>query len=205
MDFFFSPLACSLAGRVLIREHSLDIQQIPVSLQRKTTGNGQDFRDISPQGLVPVLRFDDGRVLTENIAILQVLADMAPNSGLLPRRDTPAGQATLQWLGFVATELHKLCLYPIFQAESPDAAKAWSRSLLPGRLSVAARQLAQTPWLAGENFTMVDSYFGWVLMLSQHAGIALEPVLQAAWQRLLARPAFAECLAEEQSMYKHYA
>jgi len=53
MDYFFSPLACSLAGRVLIREHKLDIQQVPVSLQRKTTASGQAFHGIAPQGQVP--------------------------------------------------------------------------------------------------------------------------------------------------------
>lgn len=207
MDFFFSPLACSLAGHVLIREHQLDIRLVPVSLQRKTTADGQDLHELTAKAQVPVLRFDDGRVLTENSAILQVLADMAPASGLLPPRDTAAGQATLEWLSFVSTELHKLCLYPIFQREAPDANKTWCRELLPRKLAFAASQLAHHPWLAGDIFTIADAYFGWVLMLSQHAGFKLDqqPALQAYWQRLLARPAFAQCLAEEQSLYKHYA
>jgi len=210
MDYFFSPLACSLAGHVLIREQALPIRTVPVSLQRKTTAEGLDFHAIAPKGQVPVLRFNEGRVLTENSAILQVLADLAPAAGLLPPRETPAGQATLEGLSFVSTELHKLCLYPLFQREVPDTVKAWCQALLPRKLAIVATQLAQQPWLAGERFTIADAYLGWALMLSQHAGVKLsdDPALHALqdyWQRLLARPAFAATLAEEQALFKQYA
>jgi glutathione S-transferase len=207
MDYFFSPLACSFAGHLMIREHALPVRTIPVSLRRKLTAEGQDFHAVSPKAHVPVLRFDDGRVLTENSAILQVLADLAPASGLLPPRDTPAGQATLEWLGFVCTEVHKLCLYPIFQREAPEAVKAWCRTLLSRRLSIADDHLAQRTWLAGDGFTLADAHFGWALMLSQHAGFRLAdaPDLQAYWQRLMARPAFAACVEEEQALFREWA
>ena len=207
MDYFFSPLACSFAGHLLIREHALAIRTIPVSLQRKVTAEGQDFHAVSAKAHVPVLRFDDGRVLTENGAILQVLADLVPAACLLPPRDTPAGQATLEWLGFVATELHKLCLYPIFQREAPDAVKSWSRALLPRRLGIAADHLADRTWLAGDDFTIADALFGWALMIAQHAGFRLAdaPALQEYRQRLMARPAFAACMAEERALFREWA
>lgn len=204
MDFYFSPLACSLAGHMIIREAGLPVRRVPVSLARGQAADGQPLRDLNPKAMVPVLRFDDGRLLTENIAVLTALADLAPEHGYLPPRDTPAGLATLEWLSFTATELHKLCLYPIFQPDAPEAVKAWCRSLLPGRLAVAAERLRHQPWLAGERFTLADAYFGWALMLGQHAGVSLagQPPLQQAWQRLLARPAFAASLAEEETLFR---
>ncbi|WP_395702865.1 glutathione S-transferase N-terminal domain-containing protein [Aquabacterium sp.] len=207
MQLFFSPLACSLASRVLIREAHLPIDCVPVSLPRRRSADGQDFLAINPLGQVPALRFDDGRVLTENIAILQQLADLAPQAGYLPPRDTPEGQAALQWLSFTATEVHKLCLYPVFQREAPDAVKAWCRGLLPQRLAHAATRLAATPWLAGDAFGVADAYFGWALMLAQQAGVdlATQPALQRYWQALLARPAFAATLGEEQALYRQQA
>ena len=207
MEYFFSPLACSFAGHLLIREYDLPVRTVPVSLRRKVTAAGLDFHAVSPQGLVPVLRMDDGRVLTENNAILQVLADLAPAAGLLPPRDTPEGQATLEWLGFVSTEVHKLCLYPIFQREAPEAMKAWCRALLPRKLAVAGARLAHRRWLAADHFTIADALFGWALMISQHLDIQLadEPPLLAYWQRLMDRASFAECLADERSLFREHA
>lgn len=208
MDYFFSPLACSFAGHLVIREQGLPIRTIPVSLRRKVTAEGQDFHAVTPKAHVPVLRFDDGRVLTENAVILQVLAGLAPDSGLLPSPATPAGQATLEWLSFVVSELHKLCLYPVFQRDgAPEPVKDWSRALLPRRLAIAADHLAQREWLAGETFTIADALLGWALMISPHAGFAISelPSLETYWQRLMARPAFAECVAQERAMYREWA
>jgi glutathione S-transferase len=207
MELFFSPLACSLASRVLIREARLPVQAVPVALRTRRTADGRDFGAIAPQGQVPVLRFDDGRLLTENIAVLQLLSDMAPQAGYLPPRDTAEGLRALQWLSFTATEVHKLCLYPIFQPTAPDAVKAWCRSLLPGRLAHAAAQLEHSPWLAGAQFGAADAYFGWALLLAQQAGVdpQAQPRLRAYWRALTARPAFAETLDEELALYQQQA
>lgn len=207
MDYYHAPLACSLAGHVLIREAGLPVRRVPVSLASGRCADGLALQEINPKGLVPVLRLDDGTLLTESAAVLSVLADLAPERGYLPPRDTAEGRATLEWLSFTATELHKLCLYPAFQAGAPDAVKAWCRAQLPGRMAVAEARLRDHPWLAGEHFTIADAYFGWALATCRYAGfdIGASPVLKQAWKRFMARPAFAEALAEEQAMYAQAA
>ncbi len=207
MDFFFAPLACSMAGHVLIREAGLPINLRRVALAPKQTAEGTDYHEIAPLGQVPVLRFDDGRVLTENSVVLQVLAGLAPERGYLPPRDSAEGLATLEWLSFSATEMHKLCLYPMFQRNAPDAVKAWSRAQLPPRLALAARRLEGRPWLAGEAFTIADAHFGWALALCRMAKVdeARAGALAGYWERLMARPAFAACLEEEKALYGRYA
>lgn len=207
MDYFFSPLACSMAGRVLILEAGLPVAMHPVSLQRKQTADGEDFHAVSALGQVPVLRFDDGRRLSENIAVLHVLSDLAASQAYLPARDTATGQAALQWLAFSATEVHKLCLYPMFNRNAPDAVKDWSRAQLPRRLAVAAQRLDETPWLAGDAFTVADAHFGWALTLCRLARVdgAREGSLARYWEQLQSRPAFAACLDEERSLYEKHA
>jgi glutathione S-transferase len=207
MDFYFSPFACSFAGHVLIREANLPVSTIPVSLSRKQTADGTDFFTVTRKGLVPVLRFDDGHVLTESSAILQVLAEMAPQAGYLPERGTRACHEVLEWLSFVSTEIHKHCLYPIFLKDAPEECKAWALELLPRKLALAASRLAHQPYLAAGRFTIADAYLGWALMLCEQARIGLpqEAALQDYWQRLRARPAFAECMALEQRLYREYA
>ena len=146
-------------------------------------------------------------VATENIAVLHVLADLAPSHGYLPPRSTDAGLAALQWLAFSATEVHKLCLYPMFNRQTPDAVKDWARAQLPRRLAVAARQLDDTPWLAGDAFTVADAHFGWALALCRLARVdgAKEGSLARYWDLLQSRPAFAACLNEERALYEQHA
>lgn len=206
MDYFFSPLACSFAGHVIIREASLPIEMQPVSLLRKQTKDGVPFDTISAKSQVPVLRFDDGRILTENSVVLQVLADMAPDHSYLPPRSTTAGQATLEWLNFVASEVHKHSLYPIFTKGVPAEVRGWAKDNLVKKLVYVTRQLSHTPYLAGNAFTIADAYFGWALMLTLRGGL-LEPQgdLLTYWYRLLSRPAFTAAMETEEALFNQFA
>ncbi len=207
MDYFYSPLACSFTGHLLIREASLPIRLRLVSLRRKQDADGLPLSTISPKEHVPVLRFNDGRVLTEASAILQVLADMAPQHGYLPQRDTLEGQRALEWLSFAATEVHKVCLYPFFQRSAPQEVKAWARGNLAGRLAFVAERLRASPYLAGEQFSIADAYMGWALSLAPYLGFDMQAAgpLADYWARLLERPAFTECLELEGEQFKQYA
>jgi len=206
MDFYFSPLACSMAGHVLIREAGLPVALHAVSLVRKQTDDGADYHQVAPLGQVPVLRLDDGRVLTENSVVLQVLAALDPSRGYVPSHDSAERLSTLEWLSFSATEVHKLCLFPMFQRSAPDAVKDWARAQLPRRLAFAAQRLQDRPWLAGDAFTIADAHFGWALTLSRLAKVdgARDGPLAAYWERLRARPAFAACVDEERAMLAQY-
>jgi glutathione S-transferase len=77
-----------------------------VDLAAKTTEGGADYTSINPKGYVPALALDDGQVLTEVSAVVQYLADQAPGSGLAPQPGTTERYKLLEWIGFVATELH---------------------------------------------------------------------------------------------------
>jgi glutathione S-transferase len=208
MELYYSPFACSFASHVLVREAALDVRLVPVSLQRKQLADGSDFHAVTPKGQVPALRFDDGAVLTENIAVLQVLAELAPERGWLPARGTRAHHEAMEWLGFVATELHKLCLYPIFTPTSPEASRQWALRLLPTKLAFAAGRLEHHPWLGGDAFGVADAYFAWVLMLCEKLEIDFSHAplvpLQGYWQRLKLRPAVAQCMADEAACYLQY-
>lgn len=208
MELYYSPFACSFASHVLVREAGLDVHMVAVSLQRKQLADGSDFHAIAPKGQVPALRFDDGTVLTENVAVLQVLADLAPGHGYLPARGSRACYEAMEWLAFVATELHKQCLYAIFTKTSPEEARQWALQLLPQKLAIAARRLQEHAFLGGEAFGVADAYFAWVLLLCERLEIdlsqgALTP-LQGYWLRLKQRPAVAHCMADEAASYLQY-
>ena len=87
MDLYFSPLACSMATRIAIYEAGAEERFVEVDTKAKRTRDGADYWTINPLGLVPVIRTDDGELLTENAAILQYVADHYPATPLAP----PAG------------------------------------------------------------------------------------------------------------------
>jgi glutathione S-transferase len=85
MQLYFSPLACSMASRIALYEANAPARFIEVDPKTKRTLEGEDFLAINPLGLVPVIRTDEGELLTENAAILQYIADRYPAAGLAPR------------------------------------------------------------------------------------------------------------------------
>ena len=49
--------------------------------------DGADYLEVYPLGLVPLLRLDDGSLLSENPAILQYIAGRYPQAKLAPTDD----------------------------------------------------------------------------------------------------------------------
>jgi maleylpyruvate isomerase len=67
----------------------------------------QDYLALNPQGLVPALEVDDGRVLTQSLAIVEYLNEIQPEPALLP--DTPEARARVRAIALsIACEIHPL-------------------------------------------------------------------------------------------------
>lgn len=107
MKLFYKPGACSLASHITLRESGKDFTLDGVDLMKKRLENGDDFFAINPKGQVPALLLDDGTLLTEGVAIMQFLADSVPDRQLLAPVSTVSRYKTLEWMNYIATELHK--------------------------------------------------------------------------------------------------
>lgn len=172
MELHYSPLACSLAARIVCLEANL-----AVSLHRTELG-AKDIVHLNPMGKVPTLVCDDGFVLTENVAVLLFLGDRAPGSGLTPPEGTHARYEVVKWLSFVATELHKKILATIFSLENPsDAVKDFARAHASLPLGVLDAHLKTRSMLVGDAFTVADAYLTWALMLMPRppCDVSLDP------------------------------
>lgn len=64
------------------------------------------FIEMNPLGAVPVL-VDDGIVLTQNIAILEYLAEKNPEAQLFGGDTLLARAESRRWLGFLNSDLHR--------------------------------------------------------------------------------------------------
>ncbi|PLR40573.1 glutathione transferase GstA [Chimaeribacter coloradensis] len=198
MKLYYKPGACSLSPHIVLREAGLDFSIEKVDLASKKTEHDADFLEINPKGQVPVLQLDDGSILTEGAVIVQYLADQKPDRQLLPEAGSAARYHALEWLNYVATELHK-GFSPLFNPRLPEEAKAVMRELLEKKFVFLDGQLADKEYLLGSRFSVVDAYLftilGWAKALKfDFSGL---PHLRAFIDRMAARPAVDAALFAE--------
>ena len=122
MKLYYAPGACSLSPHIALAEAGLAADYVKVNLQDKKTEAGDDYLKVNPKGQVPVLGLDGGGVLTEGPAIVQYIADKAPNSKLAPANGTNERYQLQEWLNMLTSELHK-SFSPLFNPVMPDEAK----------------------------------------------------------------------------------
>lgn len=196
MKLYYSPGACSLSPHIVALEADLPLQLEKTDIAKKTTASGEDFLKVNPKGYVPALKLDDGTVLTEGPAIVQFLADKAPASKLIPAAGTMERYRVLEWLNFISTELHK-SFSPLFNPANTDARKQEARDYLARRFTTVEQQLAKTPFITGDSFTVADAYLFTVLGWGKYVNVELPKPLQEYLGRVFQRPAVQQALKEE--------
>jgi glutathione S-transferase len=200
MKLFMHAAACSLSPHIVCRELGLPIQLVAVDTKTHRTAAGDDYLQINGLGYVPALQLDDASVITEGPAIVQYLADLAPDAGLAPRPGTRERLQLQSWLNFLTSELHK----PLAMLMHPDfaAARAPLVAKVGKRLDWLTAQLAAHagPFIMGSQFTVADPYLFVVLNWTPlaHVELARWPALLDFQRRIAARPAVQAALEAEQ-------
>ena len=198
MKLFYKPGACSLASHITLRESGKDFTLIGVDLMHKRMENGDDFLKVNPKGQVPALLLDDNTLLTEGVAIMQYLADSVADRQLLAPVGTINRYKTLEWMNFIATELHK-GFTPLFRPDTPEDYKPTVRALLDKKLAYIDESLAGAQWISGARFTIADAYLFTVLRWAFAVKMDMAGYENIAdyMARVAARPAVAAALAAE--------
>jgi glutathione S-transferase len=189
MKLYYSPGACSLAAHIVAREASLSIDLVKVDLATHRTETGEDYFKINPRGYVPALEID-GELHTEVAALIQHLADQAPQAMLLPAAGTMQRFRVNQWLTFISSELHKTFSPWLWHAETADSTKHAARDKLAVRFDELDTLLATQSFLTGEAFTVADAYAFTIINWSNFLKIDLTPYpnLSSYMDRIAARP-----------------
>ena len=201
MDLYFSPLACSMATRIALYEAGGSARFIEVDTKAKRLVDGSDFLAINPLGYVPVIRTDEGELLTENSAILQHVAARFPDAALAPT-DGIERSRLQAWLSFIGTELHKGLFIPLLDRKAPEAAKQYAVSKYGSRLDYLNTYLDGREFLL-DRFSIADAYLTTVLNWSRATTLDLEqwPAVKDYFDRMRARPAIARAFTEEGALF----
>ena len=198
MKLYYFSGACSLASNISLREAGLAFELVKVDRRTKKTADGLDFNEVNPKGYVPALRLDNGEVLTENVAVLQYIADRNPAAQLAPAAGTLERYRLMEWLGFINSEVHKN-FSPLFRDDAHEEVKQYARRALGVRLDYLDRSIGNRTFLTGEPFTVADAYLFTVLGWGRFVNVDLGqwPQLQRHGERVGSRPQVIEAMKSE--------
>lgn len=197
MKLYYSPGACSLAPHIALAEAGLPYAAVKVDLRKHVTADGTDYYTINPKGYVPFLALDDGSTLSEVAVILQYIADRKPGT-LAPAFGSFERYKLMEWLNFIATEIHKT-YGPLWYPTTPEATKNANKEKLAARYGLIEKTLAAQPYLDGDAFSIADAYLYTVTRWAAPLKVDLSafPAVGQFMARVEQRPAVQKVLAEE--------
>jgi len=201
---FFSPGACSLASAIALAESGLSYQlkrlKFAESEQRSAA-----YLELNPKGRVPALATDDG-VLSENVAILAYVAQMAPSAKLAPLDDPFAFGRMQAFNAYLAATVHVAYAHKRRGSRWADgeaalqdmAAKAPQN--LRDCFTLIENEYLPGPWVLGETYSVADAYL--FTLTDWLSGLGIEmadfPRVADHYRRMRERPAVQRALAEHE-------
>ena len=195
MKLYYLTGACSMASNIALREAGIPFEMAKVDRRTKHV-DGVEFATINPKGYVPALRLDDGQVLTENVVVLQYIADRNPAAKLAPPAGTMERYRLEEWLSFINSEVHK-GMSPLFSSEATEETKTYARNYVLKRLAYLDGALGDNTYLMGNQFTVADAYLFTVLGWGAKVGVDIGPKLNSYVERVKARPHVLEAMTAE--------
>jgi maleylacetoacetate isomerase len=142
----------SASYRVRIAMNLKGLHYEPELIHLSKDGGGQNqpaFRDINPQGLLPVLVDDDGNTLTQSLAILEYLEELHPATPLLP--SDALGRAQVRSIALaISCDIHPINNLRVLQymggtlGLSEEQRNAWYRHWTESGLVAVETMLAHS-------------------------------------------------------------
>jgi maleylacetoacetate isomerase len=127
----------SYRARIALEMKGLTYEYVPHHLRH---GDHLEpaYRAVNPQALVPALILSDGTLLTQSLAIIEYLADVRPQCGLLPL-DSADRQQVRALAYAIAMDIHPVCnlhvaAHVMSITGKADAREEWMKHFIPDGL-----------------------------------------------------------------------
>lgn len=188
MKLYYMPGACSLATHIVLEWIG---QPYETQLVAREALKQPAFLQLNPMGAVPVLT-DGDHVLTQNAAILEYLAEQAPQSNLMGDGSALSRAQVRRWLGFINSDIHRTfsLIFGAPRYVQDEAAQEQLRrsaaGMLRGMFAELDGVLADRDYLAGGTRTIADPYLYVVLRWARAKDVDLSGMdnLAAFFERM---------------------
>ena len=165
LKLYFSPGACSFVPHVLLQLSGAPFEPTMVKLH-KGEQYGEEYKAINPRGQVPVL-VDDGKVITQIVAIILYLDQKFPEAKFLPTEPVARAKA-IEVLAWMNNTVHPTFTHIFMpqkfsdQADVQTALKTFNTQVYKGLLSelesLVVNHLSPSGWLSGAVLGPLDAY-----------------------------------------------
>lgn len=178
-----------------------DYKQVKIGSSDKNGTQTALYKQLNTQGKVPVLVADDV-VINESAAILNYIAALVPDAGLIPMDDLA-----------LRAYYDEICFFVLSELEQPLWMKAKHSFIFPKEyrvkgvrhtaqwefrkaLQAVEHYLKDKQYAVGERFTMADILISYTLLWAEKAKFEVPENLLDSSKRLYLRPACTRALAK---------
>ena len=195
---YYEPKNCGTDCFIAATYAGIEFDSEVVHLDTHKTRSGQDFYQVNPKGNIPALMTSEG-LLSEAPAVLQFIADQAPESKLVPAFGSFERYQLLNTFNYIGTEVQPLYA-ALFSPGWDDAAKQNFKKAIYRKLDCLERHyMGQDLFLNPQQPTIATIYLYVVLTWSPYVGINLATYskvkqfvdqvgsnskIQAAWDKM---------------------
>jgi glutathione S-transferase len=183
----------------LLEEMGLAYRLRPVDLLAGVEHDAE-FLAVNPAGFIPAI-VDGDVTMVESIAIMEYLMARHGPTPLAPAAHDPAFPAYQQFLHLgeagLAGPINIIVASHILapEAERDNWTTGWALKTFESRRGIVARQLARSPYLAGESFTAADISVTYALEFAQRTGNAVLSETERTYvARTTGRDAYAQAM-----------
>ncbi len=187
--------------RIFAAEKGIDLPREDVSIL-KGEHKSEAYRAINPLGQTPSLKLDDGTVLTESVAICRYLEALHPDPPLFGRDPIYVARVEMwnrriELRLMVPTGMIWIHTHPFTARVMPHQYKDFGESnrvLVHRALAMCDTALGDTPFIAGEHYTMADILLLTTIDFGTFIGLSVPEELERLndWhRRVTARPSSA--------------
>jgi glutathione S-transferase len=202
LKLFHSPGACSLVPHIALEEAGAVYEPVRVMLAQGEHLK-PEYLAINPHARVPAL-VTELDTITENVAILNYIADRFGAAGSVPRGDAYVTGKCNELIGWFSSSVH-ITFALIWRASrfSDDESvhpliQDHGRKILVAQFE-EIEGLVGDSWLVGDRFTAADSYALTFFRWGRRIGMDMRgyPKWAALNARLLAEPSVQRAIAGE--------
>ncbi len=159
-------LGCKGCGNVIV-EAAFAVAGIPIDYEEVDYSDDSPTRErllnVNPLGQVPALVLPDGSVMSESLAMLHYIDDLAPKASLIPPKGDALRAKFYRWAVFLIAAVYPTYTYgddPKKWVADEAAAKLLRESTDRHRQALWKQVEAEVngPWFLGERFSALDLY-----------------------------------------------
>ena len=183
--------------RIFLAEKGVSLPIVEVDMTKGENAT-PEFLKINPLGKLPVLELDDGRFLTESIAICRYIEALHPEPNLFGKGPLEIAFVEM-WDRRMEHDLMRPMVdnfvhsSPFWKGRRPQVAEVAPIACESANamMKLLDGELASRSYIAGDRYTVADITAQCALLLGKNTGTPLPqglPHLAAWWERVGARP-----------------